>query len=113
MASLSAAPSVAIIGAGAMGYVMKQEAGEKVALAVQHLLRGEIYLSPPMKQKMLHRLVNKRGDRAEFAIDTLSNRELEVFRLIGNGFSTSTLAMLKITVLAPIARASVMTAAHA
>lgn len=80
------------IRAGAMGYVMKQEAGEKVALALQHLQRSEIYLSAPMKQKMLHRFVNKRGDRAEFAIDTLSQRELEVFRLIGNGFSTRQIA---------------------
>jgi DNA-binding NarL/FixJ family response regulator len=80
------------IRAGAMGYVMKQEAGEKVALALQHLLRGEMYLSAPMKQKMLHRFVNKRGDRADFAIDTLSNREREVFRLIGNGFSTRQIA---------------------
>jgi DNA-binding NarL/FixJ family response regulator len=80
------------IRAGAMGYVMKQEAGEKVALALQHLMRGEIYLSPPMKQRMLHRFVNKRGDRTEFAIDTLSNREREVFRLIGNGFSTRQIA---------------------
>lgn len=80
------------IRAGAMGYVMKQEVGEKVATALQHLLRGEMYLSGPMKQKMLHRFVNKRGDRAEFAIDTLSGREMEVFRLIGNGFSTRQIA---------------------
>jgi DNA-binding NarL/FixJ family response regulator len=80
------------IRAGAMGYVMKEEAGDKVALALQHLLRGEMYLSAKMKQRMLHRFVNKRGDTAEFAIDTLSNREMEVFRLIGNGFSTRQIA---------------------
>lgn len=78
--------------AGAMGYVMKEEAGEKVATALQHLLRGEMYLSAKMKQRMLHRFVNKRGEGAEFAIDTLSNREMEVFRLIGNGFSTRQIA---------------------
>lgn len=80
------------IRAGAMGYVMKEEAGDKVATALQHLLRGEMYLSAKMKQRMLHRFVNKRGDSAEFAIDTLSNREMEVFRLIGNGFSTRQIA---------------------
>lgn len=78
--------------AGAMGYVMKEEAGDKVATALQHLLRGEMYLSTKMKQRMLHRFVNKRGEGAEFAIDTLSNREMEVFRLIGNGFSTRQIA---------------------
>lgn len=78
--------------AGAMGYVMKQEAGEKVAVALQHLLRGDIYLSNKMKEKMLHRFVNKKSDGMVFAIDTLSDREMEVFQLIGNGYSTRQIA---------------------
>jgi DNA-binding NarL/FixJ family response regulator len=78
--------------AGAMGYVMKQEAGEKVALALQHLLRGDIFLSPRMKEKMLHRFVNKKREGMVFAIDTLSDREMEVFQLIGNGYSTRQIA---------------------
>jgi DNA-binding NarL/FixJ family response regulator len=78
--------------AGAMGYVMKQEAGDKVAVALQHLLRGDIYLSPKMREKMLHRFVNKKGDGVVFAIDTLSNREREVFELLGNGYSTRQIA---------------------
>jgi DNA-binding NarL/FixJ family response regulator len=78
--------------AGAMGYVMKQDAGEKVATAIEHLLRGEIYLSAKMKEKMLHRFVNKKSDGMVFAIDTLSDREMEVFHLIGNGYSTRQIA---------------------
>src|SRR3954466_2031598 len=78
--------------AGAMGYVMKQEAGEKVALAIQHLLRGEIFLSSRMKEKMLHRFVNKKREGMVFSIDTLSDREMEVFQLIGNGYSTRQIA---------------------
>jgi DNA-binding NarL/FixJ family response regulator len=78
--------------AGAMGYVMKQEAGEKVALAIQHLLRGEIFLSARMKERMLHRFVNKKREGMVFAIDTLSDREMEVFQLIGNGYSTRQIA---------------------
>jgi DNA-binding NarL/FixJ family response regulator len=78
--------------AGAMGYVMKQEAGEKVALAIQHLLRGEIYLSGKVKEKMLHHFVNKKREGMVFAIDTLSDREMEVFQLIGNGYSTRQIA---------------------
>jgi DNA-binding NarL/FixJ family response regulator len=71
---------------------MKQEAGDKVAVALQHILRGEIFLSTKMKEKMLHRFVNKRSDGMVFAIDTLSDREMEVFQLIGNGYSTRQIA---------------------
>ena len=78
--------------AGAMGYVMKQEAGEKVILAIQHLLRGEIFLSSRMKEKMLHRFVNHKREGMVFSIDTLSDREMEVFQLIGNGYSTRQIA---------------------
>jgi DNA-binding NarL/FixJ family response regulator len=80
------------IRAGAMGYIMKEEAGEKIAAALQHLLRGEIYVSAKMKQRFLHRFVNKRSDHPEFAIDTLSERERQVFRLIGSGYSTREIA---------------------
>jgi DNA-binding NarL/FixJ family response regulator len=75
--------------AGAMGYVMKQEAGEKVAGAIRHLLRGETYLSPRMKEKLGQR--SKLGETT-YAIDTLSAREKEVFELIGAGFSTRQIA---------------------
>ena len=78
--------------AGAMGYVMKQEAGEKVGTAIQHLLRGEIYLSPKLKDWMLHRMASRKGDGVVFAIDTLSERERQVFELLGNGFSTRQIA---------------------
>lgn len=78
--------------AGAMGYVMKQDAGEKVATAIEHLLRGDIYLSAKMKEKMLHRFVNKKSEGMVFSIDTLSDREMEVFQLIGNGYSTRQIA---------------------
>ena len=78
--------------AGAKGYVMKQDAGERVAVALQQIARGEIYLSDKMKEKMLHRFVNKKSDGVVFAIDTLSDREMEVFQLIGNGYSTRQIA---------------------
>lgn len=78
--------------AGAMGYLMKQEAGEKIIVAIQRLLQGEIYLSDKIKERMLHRFVNKKGDGMVFSIDTLSDREMEVFQLIGNGYSTRQIA---------------------
>jgi DNA-binding NarL/FixJ family response regulator len=78
--------------AGAMGYLMKQEASEKIIAAIQRLLQGEIYLSDKIKEKMLHRFVNKKGEGMVFSIDTLSDREMEVFQLIGNGYSTRQIA---------------------
>lgn len=74
--------------AGAKGYVMKQEATEKVLTAIRQVLRGEIYLSERMQSKILQRVIN--GEEGGLsAIDLLSDRELEVFRLIGHGYSTS------------------------
>jgi DNA-binding NarL/FixJ family response regulator len=78
--------------AGALGYVMKHEAADKIATAIQHVLRGELYLSAKMKERVLHRFVSKKNDGLVFAMDTLSARELEVFQLIGNGFSTRQIA---------------------
>lgn len=73
---------------GAKGYVMKQEATEKVLTAIRQVLRGEIYLSERMQGKILQRIIN--GDEGGLSgIDLLSDRELEVFRLIGHGYSTS------------------------
>ncbi|MET0263959.1 MAG: response regulator transcription factor [Rariglobus sp.] len=78
--------------AGAKGYVMKQEASDSILIAIRRILSGELYLSEKMKEKMLHRLVHNRKDEVVFSIDTLSDREMEVFQLIGNGFSTRQIA---------------------
>lgn len=78
--------------AGAAGYVMKQEAGEKIAIAVEHLLRGEIYLSPKLSEKFPRRAPGSRSHRTLGSIEALSQRELEVYRLIGDGFSTRDIA---------------------
>ncbi len=78
--------------AGAQGSIMKQEASEKVLTAIQRVLEGELYLSDSMKEKMLHRMVNSKKEEAGFSTDRLSDREMEVFQLIGNGFSTRQIA---------------------
>lgn len=78
--------------AGAQGYIMKQEASEKILTAIHRVLDGELYLSDRMKEKMLHRIVNKKKEDGGFSIDSLSDREMEVFQLIGNGFSTRQIA---------------------
>ncbi|HEX2101405.1 MAG TPA: response regulator transcription factor [Candidatus Synoicihabitans sp.] len=78
--------------AGAMGYIMKHEASDKVLLAIRRVLSGELFLSDKMKEKMLHRLVHNRKEEIVFTMDTLSDREMEVFQLIGNGYSTRQIA---------------------
>lgn len=77
--------------AGARGYIMKQEATEKMLTAIRQVLRGDIYLSERMQGKILQRVLA--GDDSGLSpIDLLSDRELEVFRLIGKGYATSDIA---------------------
>ena len=79
--------------AGAMGYVMKQEPAKTVKVAIRKVLGGDLHLSDKMSAVMLSKLV--RGGRAEqpvSAIETLSDRELEVFRMLGQGKVTRQIA---------------------
>jgi DNA-binding NarL/FixJ family response regulator len=78
--------------AGASGYIMKQEATERVLVAIRRILGGEVYVSDRMANRMLHRLVG--GSRVEqrSPIADLTDRELEVFRLIGEGHGTRQIA---------------------
>jgi DNA-binding NarL/FixJ family response regulator len=78
--------------AGARGYISKGEASERILIAIRSVLAGEVYLSEAMKEKMLHRLVRSKKDEVVFTMDTLSDREMEVFQLIGNGHSTRQIA---------------------
>lgn len=79
--------------AGANGYLMKAEVGEKIIAAVRKVLRGEIYLSDTFGQNLLHEL-SGRGAVNDSPVRQLSDRELEVFRLIGQGHSTREIAHL-------------------
>lgn len=77
--------------AHANGYIMKQEATEKVLVAIRQILAGDIYLSDRAARKLLHQYINGSSiARSELSI--LSDRELEVFRLIGEGRSTRQIA---------------------
>lgn len=78
--------------AGAKGYIMKAEATEKVIGAIRKILSGDIYLSEPIAAKLIHKLVVGRTEVGASAIDHLSDRELEVFRLIGQGYGTRQIA---------------------
>ena len=78
--------------AGAKGYIMKQEATENMLMALRRVLKGEIYVSEKMGAKMLHQLVAGRPDTGTSPLDRLSDRELEVFQLIGQGLGTRQIA---------------------
>jgi len=78
--------------AGAQGYIMKQEATEKVLVAVRQILSHKIYVSDRIANRMLQQYVSGNQAATPSPIAILSDRELEVFRLIGEGHSTRTIA---------------------
>jgi len=78
--------------AGANGYIMKQEATERVLVAVRRILSGEIYVSGRIADKMLKHYITGSGTLRDSSIADLSDRELEVFRLIGDGHGTRQIA---------------------
>jgi DNA-binding NarL/FixJ family response regulator len=79
-----------------MGYINKEEATDKIVEAIRQVLRGKVYLSPAMTEKLLKRAVGPAGpagpDLGRPAIESLSDRELDVFRLIGQGRKTREIA---------------------
>ena len=78
---------------GARGYVMKQESAETVLKAIRKVLSGGVYLSERLSSQILREFVDGTEAQVEkFGIETLSDRELEVFELIGRGRSTRDVA---------------------
>lgn len=77
------------LAAGAMGYVNKREATQKIIAAIRKVMDGEVYLSEKMASHMIHRSVGGRPRNGQTPIETLSDRELEVFRMIGKGMTTA------------------------
>ncbi|REK18846.1 MAG: DNA-binding response regulator [Planctomycetota bacterium] len=79
--------------AGADGYITKEHATDRIVEAIREVLAGRIYLSPAMSAQMLHRVVGRRDKSDDQGwIASLSDRELEVFRLIGRGMKTADIA---------------------
>jgi DNA-binding NarL/FixJ family response regulator len=77
--------------AGANGYIMKQEATERVLIAIRRILEGDVYLSNSAASRVVNQYV--RGAAAmPSPVSVLSDRELEVFRLIGQGHGTREIA---------------------
>jgi DNA-binding NarL/FixJ family response regulator len=79
--------------AGALGYVMKQEPQDKVMQAIRRVLKGETYLSDAMQSKLLRSLSGgAKRDAQASPLERLSDRELQIFRLIGQGQSVRAIA---------------------
>jgi DNA-binding NarL/FixJ family response regulator len=81
-----------VLRVGGRGYVMKQEGGKKLVDAVRHVLSGKVYVSESISAKILD-VFSGRASKADVSpIDRLSNRELQVFELIGGGKTTREVA---------------------
>ena len=80
------------LSAGALGYVTKQELDETVLGAIRRALAGEIYMSEALQRRLATRYVGGRTLDTSSPIDALSDRELQVFRLIGRGRTTRQIA---------------------
>jgi DNA-binding NarL/FixJ family response regulator len=78
--------------AGANGYIMKQEATERVLVAIRRILQGEVYLSDRLTSTMLQQYVRGASAVKSSPLVSLTDRELEVFRLIGEGHPTRQIA---------------------
>lgn len=80
------------IRAGARGYVMKNELTAKVVDAARAVLSGKVYLSGAMSSRLLDELMSRRTAKTVNPVDRLSDRELEVLRLVGSGNTSSDIA---------------------
>lgn len=77
--------------AGATGYITKEEATVNVLSAVRKVLGGEVYLSERMSARMMKKVVTGRLE-ASSPIEALTDRELEIFQMIGRGLGTRQIA---------------------
>jgi DNA-binding NarL/FixJ family response regulator len=78
--------------AGARGYIMKKEATKRVLQGIRCVLGGKLYLSDKMAITMAEKFIEGRPGTADSVVQKLSDRELEVFQLLGRGYSTRQIA---------------------
>ncbi|HEY3863845.1 MAG TPA: response regulator transcription factor [Verrucomicrobiae bacterium] len=81
-----------VLRAGAKGYITKQEATKRILQAVRQVLSGQIYISEKMASRMVNKMVAGRADEVKTPIERLTDRELEVFQMIGRGVGTKRIA---------------------
>lgn len=81
-----------VLRAGGRGYIMKQEGGKKIAEAIRRVLDGHIHVSEKMSVKILEIFSGHRRNTAASPVENLTDREFEVFQLIGQGLETKRMA---------------------
>jgi DNA-binding NarL/FixJ family response regulator len=78
--------------AGARGYIMKRETAKKVVAAIRQVLDGKLYLSEQLSASLAEKFVGRDSATISPSIDQLSDRELQVFQLLGQGYETRQIA---------------------
>jgi DNA-binding NarL/FixJ family response regulator len=78
--------------AGASGYLMKENATEEILRAIRKVLAGDIYFSERVSASLVRRSLERKPDVSEAGVERLSDRELQVFQLIGASYSTREIA---------------------
>src|SRR5438105_14951068 len=81
-----------VLRAGARGYIMKEAGGEKLLSAIRQVLGGQVYVSEKLSATMLDAMTGRRPRGSNSPIEKLSDREFEIFQLIGQGKSTRNIA---------------------
>jgi DNA-binding NarL/FixJ family response regulator len=78
--------------AGANGYIMKHEGTENLVAAIRKIAKGGLYVSELMQRELLQKLIEGRGQTSGSMLQGLSDRELQIFRMIGRGCGTHNIA---------------------
>ena len=81
-----------VLRAGARGYITKEEGTEKVIEGIRSILAGQVYLSERLASKMINKWVDGGSDKGGPLVQNLTDRELQIFELIGTGLSTREIA---------------------
>jgi DNA-binding NarL/FixJ family response regulator len=81
-----------VLRAGARGYIMKEAGGENLLFAIRQVLNGQVYVSPRVSAKILDDLSSRKPRGSSSPIEKLSDREFEVFQLVGHGKTTREIA---------------------
>jgi len=81
-----------VLKAGGRGYIMKQEGGDKILAAIRQVLAGSIYLSEKMQARAVERFAGRRAAVPTTPVESLTDREFEVFQLLGRGQATRKIA---------------------
>lgn len=81
-----------VLRAGALGYVMKEQPSREILAAMRTVLSGQIYVSPVIAARMLHKMTENRREGKDGNIENLTDRELQVLQLLGAGMSTRKIA---------------------